>query len=166
MDHSYILPFIKSITNVFETMLQSHVSVGKPSLKASGQPCYDVSGIIGMSGDVEGTIVLSFPTDVAVTCVAKFVGMEIPVEHEDFADAIGELVNMVTGNAKAEFQDKKVNITCPSVVVGQDHIVFGSKEVVCIDIPCECEYGNFVVEVGLKQGTGAAKDSVAEVSAA
>jgi len=166
VDHSYILPFVKSINNVFETMLQSKVRIGKPILKKSGSPHYDVSGIIGMSGDVEGTIVLSFPTKVAETCVKKFVGIDLPSDHEDFADAIGELVNMVTGNAKAEFQNKKVSITCPSVVIGQGHIVFGSKDVVCIDIPCDCEHGHFVLEVGLKQGTGAAKETVAEVSAA
>ncbi len=166
MDHSYILPFIKSVSNVFETMLQTKVKISKPVLRQPNQPRFDVSGIIGMSGDVEGTIILSFPSPVAIACVAKFTGMEMATDDEDFADAIGELVNMVSGSAKAEFQGKKVAITCPSVVIGPNHVVFGNRDVVGINIPCETELGHFIVEIGLKQGSDVAKETLSEVSGA
>ena len=60
MDPQFITPFIKSIQNVFSTMMQLQVNVGDPRLKTEPLPAYDVSGIIGMSGDVVGSIVLSF----------------------------------------------------------------------------------------------------------
>ncbi len=70
MDPQFITPFIKSIQNVFSTMMQLQVNVGDPRLKTEPLPAYDVSGIIGMSGDVVGSIVLSFTTDTA-TCQAS-----------------------------------------------------------------------------------------------
>ena len=151
MDQSYIIPFIKSVQNVFETMLQLPVQMGQPELKQPGEDGYDVSAIIGMSGDVDGSVVLSYPTETAERVVAIFTGMELETNHEDFADAVGELVNMVSGGAKAQFNGKHVSISCPSVVIGQSHQVYGRKDVVAICIPCECDCGPFNVEVSIRQ---------------
>lgn len=149
MDPAYITPFVGSISNVFETMLQLPVSVGSPSVKNHGAPTYDVSGIIGMTGDVEGTVVLSFPTTTAERAVALFTGMELEAAHEDFADAIGELVNMVSGGAKAQFTGKSVGISTPTVIVGTEHNVYGRKDMTTVEIPCTCDIGEFNVEVSM-----------------
>ncbi len=155
MDQSYIIPFVKSVQNVFETMLQLPVQIGQPELKHPGDSGHDVSAIIGMSGDVEGSVVLSFPTATATRVVAIFTGTELEAEDEDFADAVGELVNMVSGGAKAQFSGKDVTISCPSVVVGQSHQVYGRKDVVAISIPCESDCGAFNVEVSIRQNADA-----------
>lgn len=154
MDQSYIIPFVKSVQNVFETMLQLPVQIGQPEIKHPGDSGHDVSAIIGMSGDVEGSVVLSFPTATAVRVVSIFTGTELQADHEDFADAVGELVNMVSGGAKAQFTGKDVSISCPSVVVGQSHQVYGRKDVVAICIPCDSDCGEFNVEVSIRQGAG------------
>jgi chemotaxis protein CheX len=155
VDQSYIIPFVKSVQNVFETMLQLPVQIGQPELKQPGDSGHDVSAIIGMSGDVDGSVVLSFPTATAERVVAIFTGTEIEAGHEDFADAVGELVNMVSGGAKAQFSGKEVSISCPSVVIGNSHQVFGRKDVVAICIPCESDCGEFNVEVSIRQGADA-----------
>tara|TARA_R110002111_G_scaffold72837_3_gene116637 strand:+ start:391 stop:873 length:483 start_codon:yes stop_codon:yes gene_type:complete len=154
VDQSYIIPFVKSVQNVFETMLQLPVQIGQPEIKHPGDSGHDVSAIIGMSGDVEGSVVLSFPTATAVRVVSIFTGTELQADHEDFADAVGELVNMVSGGAKAQFTGKDVSISCPSVVVGQSHQVYGRKDVVAICIPCDSDCGEFNVEVSIRQGAG------------
>jgi chemotaxis protein CheX len=155
VDQSYIIPFIKSVQNVFETMLQLPVQMGQPELKHPGDSGHDVSAIIGMSGDVEGSVVLSFPTATAERVVSIFTGTDLDASHEDFADAVGELVNMVSGGAKAQFSGKSVSISCPSVVVGQSHQVYGRKDVVAICIPCESSCGQFNVEVSIRQSADA-----------
>jgi CheY-specific phosphatase CheX len=63
---------------------------------------------------------------------------------------------MVSGGAKAQFTGKEVSISCPSVVVGQSHQVYGRKDVVAIAIPCDSDCGTFDVEVSIRQSTGAA----------
>ncbi len=155
MDSQFILPFIDSVHNVFETMLQFQVQVATPSIKAADSSSHDVSGIIGMSGDVEGTIVLGFPTATAERAVSAFTGMEMDSQHEDFADAVGELVNMVSGGAKAKFTNRNVSITCPSVIVGQHHTVAGRKDMPTIHIPCTSDLGSFSVDVSIRDALAA-----------
>jgi chemotaxis protein CheX len=156
MDPMFVVPFVKSVQTLFATMLQMPVSIGDPQLKTSGSTGHDVSGVIGMSGDVEGAVVLSFPRETAEAIATIFSGTPMTVgEHpDDFADAIGEMVNMVCGGAKAQFPAKAVSISCPSVIVGERHGVFGAKDVISIVIPCDCDCGSFAVEVSIRQTAG------------
>ena len=152
MDASYITPYIDATKNVFLTMLGISVTIGKPQIRDTiPTEAFDVSGIIGMSGDVIGTVMLSFPMESAKSIVATFTGSEIDVNSEDFGDAIGELVNMISGGAKAKFEDKNVSISCPSIVVGEGHKIQQPSDSVCIHIPCTSVCGTFAVEVAFKK---------------
>lgn len=154
MDASYIKPFIESTKAVFSTMLAVEVSFGKPHVM-DGLPRFDVSGIIGMSGDVIGSVVLSLPTDVAKKFVAKFTGTPVEESSEDFADAIGELVNMISGGAKAKFAGKSVSISCPSVVIGAGHTVTRPSNTPCVSIPCRTPLGDFSIDISIRPETAA-----------
>lgn len=156
MDPSYIVPFISSVQNVFSTMLNTPVQTGEPVLKSDPGTSYDVSGIIGMSGDVVGSVVLSFPQATAQRVVALFAGTEMDPASGDFTDAVGELVNMVCGGAKAMFGGtKKVSITTPNVVMGPGHKIARLKDLPVILIPCSTDCGEFVIEVGVQEVGGA-----------
>ena len=168
MDGKDIAAFVGAVENVFGTMIQVHVDVGKPRLKQPGDPRFDVSAIIGLSGDVAGAVVLSFPVETAESVVALLIGQQVSSDDHDFADAIGEVANMVTGNAKAELADRSISISCPSVVVGDGHKVFQQKGRALVEIPYECECGPFVVEVTMQPTTSedAAPAQPAEAPAA
>ena len=87
-------------------MLQMEVDVDSPKIKPPGKSTDDdISGIISLSGDVERAVTMSFPNETGKQVVAKFVGEELATDHEDFTDAIGELVNMVTGGAKVKLEE-------------------------------------------------------------
>jgi chemotaxis protein CheX len=150
MDAGLIAPFVSSIQHVFSTMFQLPVSVGTPSLKQDGATSHDVSGIIGMSGEFKGTVVLSMPSEAAVSVVALFTGETYSTDSADFADAVGEIINMVCGNAKAAFQRKNVSISCPSVVVGKNHRVASQSDIPCVIIPCTTDCGEMNLEVAIR----------------
>ncbi|MBI4719457.1 MAG: chemotaxis protein CheX [Planctomycetes bacterium] len=150
MDARFINPFVSAIRQVFETMVHTPVRVGKPMLKSAAGHNPDVSGVIGFSGDAAGCVILSFSFDVAAKVASSFAAATITPEHPDFADAIGELANMVAGNAKAEFHGLSVSISLPSVIVGRDHAVSQSRNFPHIVIPCETCFGAVNVEVGMK----------------
>ncbi len=147
MDVRLINPFVAAISNVFETMVNVKVKIGKPVLKSAEMISADVSGVIGLSGDVQGCVVLSFPGPVACKLASAFAGEEMTMEHPDFADAIGELANMVAGNAKKDFGDYNAAISLPSVITGAGHNVSQSKAYPYLVIPCETPMGSFNVEV-------------------
>lgn len=56
MDPNFLLPFIKSTKNIFETMLQLPVEMGEPAVKQSGSSSHDCSGLISFSGDMDGSV--------------------------------------------------------------------------------------------------------------
>ena len=60
MDVRYINPFIESTIHVLKTMSFITAWVGKPYLKKDEVAKGDVSGIIGLAGDVKGSISVSF----------------------------------------------------------------------------------------------------------
>ncbi|MBC7772764.1 MAG: chemotaxis protein CheX [Pyrinomonadaceae bacterium] len=166
MDPAYLIPFISSIQNVFSTMLQLPVTIGDPSVKSEPATNFDISGIIGMSGDVVGNIVLSFPEATATGVVGLFTGTKMAVADPDFADAIGELVNMVCGGAKGQFSgSKKVSISCPSVVMGTNHSIARQKDTPCVVIPCTTDCGEFVIEIAIKEANNTSNASAATATA-
>lgn len=159
MDVRFINPFVKAICNTFETMCGLKVTVGAPELKTSDKPLTDVSSIIGFSGDAAGSVVLHFSFETASKVATAFAGMEITPEHPDFADAVGELANMVAGGAKAKFEGLNISVSLPNVVVGSNHNVSASKSTPRIVIPCTTDVGVFQVEIGMVLGKEGATTS-------
>lgn len=149
MDVRYINPFVKSICKTFEVMCRLKVTVGKPELKTNDDPRSDVSSVIGFSGDAAGCVVLQFSFATASKIASSFAGIEITPEHPDFADAVGELANMVAGGAKAQFEGLAISISLPNVIVGRNHNVSASRSSPRIVVPCVTSAGTFHVEVGM-----------------
>ncbi len=152
MDVRYVNPFIASVTHVFKTMVDVEVQVLKPTVKDGHRDAGDVSGVIGLSGDVSGACILCFPAEVACKVASAFAGQKMTLDDPDFSDAIGELANMVAGAAKARFDGVTVSISLPSVVIGKRHEVAITglpSDLPRLIIPCQTELGNFHVEVAM-----------------
>ena len=152
MDVRYINPFIGAIRQVFKTMANVEVQVLKPTVEQDGLSDVDVSGVIGFSGGATGACVLCFPGEVACKLASAFAGGEMSIEHPDLPDAIGELANMVAGNAKAEFEDLRLDISLPSVVIGKKHDITVTgvpSDVPRLILPCQTEAGLFHLEVAM-----------------
>jgi chemotaxis protein CheX len=149
MDVRYINPFITAIQHVFKTMLKTDILISKPRLKEKDERSADVSSIIGLSGGATGSVVLCFPAKTAVAAASKFAGTTMTEDHPDFADALGELANMVSGQAKSKFHGVQVTISLPSVVRGSNHCVLKSQRMPAIVLPCDSELGRFSVEVAM-----------------
>ena len=149
MDVRFINPFIASVKTVFQTMLQTELVISRPVIKQEDEHSADVSAIIGLSGDAVGAVVLSFPLTTAIRVASKFAGVEMTPTHPDFSDALGELANMVAGQAKAKFEGISASISLPSVIIGREHIVSQSRHAPRLALPCDSVLGRFCVEVAL-----------------
>jgi len=159
MDPALITPFIKSVQNVFATMLQLPVEVEQPSIKDGNTATYDVSAIIGMSGDCVGSVVLSFEEESALRIVALFTGCEVTADSGDFTDAVGELVNMISGGAKALFEGRKASISTPSVVLGARHVISSQRDMPVIVLPCVTDCGRFAIEIAIQDQVESAESA-------
>lgn len=152
MDPPFIRSFMASVRNVFSTMLQLDVAVGEPASIGDKGASDHVAGIIKFSGDLVGNFVLRFPIGTAERIVSLFTGEAITSDHDDFADAIGELVSMVAGSARADFEGRDVSISCPSVVIGEGDPIEQPRNFPCVAIPCQSAYGVFIIEICIQDG--------------
>jgi len=150
MNVKYINPFLTSIRNVFDTMLQIPFNIGKPSLKEDPVPRYDISGIIGLSGGVTGCVVLNLSEELALQLASALSGEKVNKVDEDCTDAIGEIANMIAGGAKKDFPGGNNLISVPSIVIGRHHVSY-PRGLPVISIPCDTSAGRLVVEVALKE---------------
>lgn len=145
-----IVPFVNSVRHVFSTMVRVNTTLQRPHLKEVAAPSYDVSGIIGFSGGIVGSVVVSFQQQAAEKLVNAFAGMEISPSSPDFADAVGELANMIAGSAKSSL-GAAASITVPNVIIGAGHVIARLSGVPCVVIPCTTPVGDFAVEVNIRQ---------------
>jgi chemotaxis protein CheX len=141
--------FVTSVREVLGTMLSTTVNVGTPFRKSDPARQHDISAVIGLSGNVVGSMVLSFDRPTALNMVRAFTGGATAEDSLDFADAIGELANMVAGAAKKRF-GTLASISLPSVIVGSGHAVARLHDSPSIIIPCATTLGRFDIEVSIK----------------
>ena len=146
----YINPFVKSVANVFNTMLGCEVKRGDIRL-SSGNPRYTVSGVVGLSGKAAGMVVLSLPKEIALKAASIMLMMEATEINENVLDAVGELTNIIAGGAKAELAEYELLVSLPSVITGHNHEIHFPSKIHPICIPLETDWGDIALEVGLVQ---------------
>ena len=144
----YINPVIGALEDAFETMLGSPVHRTGLGLKENNVALYPVSGIIGISGQAIGTIVLSMSHQVAQKAAGTMLMMEINKTNDDVLDAVGELTNMIAGGTKAKLEEFQLQMSLPNVLCGENcrlHFPLHSHP---LAIPFSCEWGNLALEIG------------------
>lgn len=150
MDVAYVNPFITSTMETFKKMLNAEIRAGKVQLKSDSVNTFDISGIIGLSGEAQGSICLSFPKITALKIVSILLSAEIKIVGPEVADGIGELANIVAGNAKQHLTQYNLSISLPKVIIGKDHHIAPQKGVPTIVVPFSSQYGDFAIEISLK----------------
>jgi chemotaxis protein CheX len=155
MKAEYINPFVIATVEAFEKMLGCEVRRGALTLKTGRNPNYEISGVIGLSGNAIGTVVLSFSKEVALKAAGVLLMTEMTEISADVVDAVGELTNMVAGSAKSKLEELELSISLPNVITGSGHEIRFPSEVTPICIPFESPWGPLTVEVGLSPVTAA-----------
>lgn len=150
MDVSFVNPFITATVETFKTMLAMDLDTGVPALKIDATHTYDISGVIGLSGEAQGIISLSFPKMMALKVVSTLLGSDVKIVGPELTDGIGELANIVAGYAKQGLSEYKLSISLPNVVVGQGHRIATQTGVPTIIVPLKSNLGEFAMEVSLK----------------
>jgi chemotaxis protein CheX len=156
MKAEYINPFVTATIESFDKMLGCEVHRGALTLKNGRETNFEISGVIGMSGNAIGTVVLSFSKEVAIKAASVMLMTEMTELNSDVVDAVGELTNMVAGAAKSKLEELQLSISLPNVITGAGHEVRFPSEVTPICIPFESPWGPLTVEVGLSSVTAAA----------
>ena len=151
MKAEYINPFLVSTISTFKTMLGCVLTRGTPFVKNGLQPEHEVSGVIGLSGRAQGTVVVGLGREAALRATEAMLQERPPEINGDVVDAIGELANIIAGGAKAKLEHLDLSVSLPSVITGKGHCIQFPTKVTPICIPFESDWGLITVEVGLSE---------------
>ncbi|WP_321494975.1 chemotaxis protein CheX [uncultured Desulfobacter sp.] len=125
------------------------ITAGKPYVKKDNIAVGDVTGVIGLTGVAQGTIAVTFEEQCILTIVSNMFGEKMEELNEDIADAVGELTNMISGQARRELDEigKVFKAAIPTVVTGKKHSIRHYGDGPKIAIPFQTDGGNFTIEV-------------------
>ncbi|ADO77415.1 chemotaxis protein CheX [Halanaerobium praevalens] len=122
MDVKYLNPIISATDSVFKTMLSLEPKKGEISVQEDLVTDKEANVIIGMTGDIKGSIVYSFSQAMALKVVEAMSGMEMKELDKFVTSAMGELGNIISGQATTGLADQDLNcdIAPPQIVTGSN----------------------------------------------
>lgn len=116
---------------------------GKPYVKANPFTADTIAIIVGFTGDLKGQAVYGFRSDYAKMLAGAMCGGAEITEFDELAtSAIGELCNMISGSSATylnETMGYKLNITPPTVMIGESMQVFIKPPILCIPFNADFE---------------------------
>lgn len=159
LDPKFINPFIIATNDVLTTMAGVQTVTKKQmGIKKDRILFGEISGIMGVTGNVKGSISLSFTDNLAKKLVASMLEMEPEkLSHEDIMDGVGELLNMISGNAKKLLSGTEFSFTIslPSVIRGPQHELLIQKEAISIQVNFEADGDEFALQISFDpRGSG------------
>jgi chemotaxis protein CheX len=159
MDVKYAKPFVDATVDVLSTMAMITPTVDKPYLKSNNLALGDVSGVIGVTAgeDMHGVISVTFTKKCAVQIVKNLLGEHIEDVVQDVQDAVGEVTNMISGQARQKLVEMGVTLTAatPSVIMGDNHTISHVTKGRIMVVPFSTDFGDFVVEFSMDGSVGA-----------
>lgn len=146
----YINPFIISTKKVLSTMAFMESKPGKPYLKPENdaKALGDISAVIELSGESKGSIGISFTKDCILQVASQMFGQDFTQIDEEIRDMVGEIVNMVSGEARRELAKLGFHFSAgiPVTSLGPGHDIKHFVQARVILIPFETKSGEYFIE--------------------
>ncbi len=147
-----INPFISATLDLMSTMANLQVTRKELFLKKNYRLFGDISGIMNFSGKINGAVVVSFNEDLACEIVGRILGTAPEtITSEELKDGVGEIINIISGNAKALLSGTEFGheITLPAVVTGMGHEIRHPQNAPCIVVIFEASGRPFAIQVSM-----------------
>lgn len=149
MTDKFIHHLASSMFEVCGMMLGTTVG---DALPVAGRPAMrgkSVSAVIPLTGALTGCAALRMSVSTAEPLASALAGQKLAADTPDFADALGEIANMVVGGAKARLSRSDVSIGTPSVVSKVDWPRDTARRAIGFGTP----FGKVYIEVAVRDGT-------------
>ncbi len=146
----YINPFIESIYDFFGTMLGAAVKRGNVSVTRDDTDEGTVRALIGFSGPVRGTVVMTMSDSTAAEILKALLGSEITLDDDSIKDGVAETVNIIAGGAKARFTtdgSAVIDLSLPTVIRGHKVRVDHPSNAIWLEVPFNSSLGDFLLKV-------------------
>ncbi len=152
MESKYVKPFIDATVKVLETMAFVKPVVGETSVWNHEQTVAEVMGIIGLTSEdenIKGFMTIGFTNTSIIQIVSSMFGEEFETMTEEVREAVGEIANMISGQARQGLSALGVKLDggLPTIVTGKELDVNGTDDKPILMVKFEVEKGPF--ELGI-----------------
>ena len=148
----YLTPFISSTKDVFSTMASMDVDFKQVYFQNEHRLLGDISGVIGLSGEAEGTVVVTFYWELAQRVISSIMGVAPhEIGPELLNDGVGEIINMISGSAKRYLTDTPFyfQLSLPTVILGWQHEIGHPENSTVAVLLFDVEDESFAVQISL-----------------
>lgn len=163
----YIKPFVEATKRIFERV-GVELESGRPRYLKEVD-CFHraVTGVVSFSKGSYGSLMLHVEEEIGKRMIKLLFSLS-EVGHDELVDGLGEVVNMIGGNAKRELGRQygiSFQLSLPNVIVGRNYRVFPPFEG-AVSVNLRSEKGiSFLLSVALRReyGTEREKGETAEL---
>ena len=152
MRADYINPFLNATINLFDLTFNIDPQPGPPFLvDDSSKHRWEISGVMVLTGSAIGVVAIRLSRFLSSKLLEKSgLRIESEAEREELTtEMVGELVNIIAGNASSRLSDYNIKVSVPFVVQGENHSLSWPSNVPIIGIPFTTKHGPFLVNVSL-----------------
>jgi chemotaxis protein CheX len=146
----YVNSILNAVKHVFISMLDLPVSFNNPITKIARHPTYEISSFIGISGHLNGCIVLSYPKEIAMKVASEMLEERIDKIDDGLKDALCEIANMVTGVTDTELEIDNLTYSLPTVSKFKDGLRYPAGSFI-FSMSCIMDSGEFEVDIALSE---------------
>lgn len=155
MKVEYVNSFYKAAKDVFQLLVDIEPQRGDLKVVEDLSSHMDANVELGVVGDLNGTILFSFPKSMTLEMVKIMSGMEMDKIDNFASSALGEVANIIGGNALTLLA--KHNYTCdiepPQIFVGEYKPLSVGKDKALL-LPLLTPIGEFDITMLLKEKNG------------
>ncbi|WP_462324107.1 chemotaxis protein CheX [Desulfoplanes sp.] len=150
---NFINPLLQAVLNVLSTMAGVEASPSQPFLNRDGKAVGDITGQITIDGHAKGVIAVSLSKEAILKIVNNMLFENYTEINEEIADAVGELTNMISGQARSSLSEMGMTFqaSTPSVVIGKGKSLEHIPSAPILSIPFSSDDGDLIVEISLAQ---------------
>jgi chemotaxis protein CheX len=151
MKMELIQPFINAADAVLSQGLSGTTKVGNLTMEEDAYRRKGVAGMVALSGDIEGRIILDLEPQTALRVASHYAGAELPESDGLIKETIFELANQVVGNAVCALNDQGFHFRVhPPLLVTSEEGDKTSEDVEALMICFETSLGNVFMNVALR----------------
>lgn len=121
MKAEYVNSFFKATKDVFQLMLGIDPQKGNLKVVEDMISSKDANVVLGVTGDLKGTILFGFPKDMTLEMIKIMSGLEMEKIDSFASSALGEVANIIGGNAMTVLAENnyKCDIVPPQIFIGE-----------------------------------------------
>ena len=156
MNVKFLNPFTEAVQMVLEAECSLSVQRGPLTMQKSSMTAEEVTVLINLVGQVEGTVLYGMNVQTALNLVSRVMGQEFPELNDLARSGVAELGNVITGQATIKLSQAgyESQISPPTMIEGKD-VEISTLDFQRIVVPMTTETGDIIVHLGLRESCAA-----------